>query len=109
MAGLARPTLRCLREDLAPTVPRADSPLEEISHPLLAKANERFADDQSPHERIAAIGTQSSLLSGRPCIEAATTRAICDRVSCSRGDTARHRGPMPSVRTGQPSSGLEAQ
>jgi hypothetical protein len=57
MAGLARPTLRCLREDLALTVPRADTPLEEISHPLLAKAkaNERFADDQTPHERVAAI------------------------------------------------------
>jgi len=34
---------------------RADTPLEEISHPLLAKATERFADDQTPHERIAAI------------------------------------------------------
>jgi hypothetical protein len=55
MAGLARPTLRCLREDLAMAVPRADTPLEEISHPLLAKATERFADDQTPHERIAAI------------------------------------------------------
>jgi hypothetical protein len=55
MAGLARPTLRCLHEDLALAVPRADTPLEEISHPLLAKATERFADDQTPHERIAAI------------------------------------------------------
>jgi hypothetical protein len=36
-------------------VPRADTPLEGISHPLLAKATERFADDQTPHERIAAI------------------------------------------------------
>ncbi len=36
MAGRARPTLRCLREDLALPVPRADTPLEEISHPLLA-------------------------------------------------------------------------
>ena len=36
-------------------VPRADTPLEEISHPLLAKATERFADDHTPHERIAAI------------------------------------------------------
>ncbi len=55
MAGLARPTLRCLREDLALTVPRADTPLGEISHPLLARATERFADDQTRHERIAAI------------------------------------------------------
>ncbi|HEY6309617.1 MAG TPA: hypothetical protein VIY52_02255, partial [Streptosporangiaceae bacterium] len=52
---LARPTLRCLREDLALAVPRADTALEDISHPLLAKATERFADDQTPHERIAAI------------------------------------------------------
>ena len=55
MAGRARPTLRCLREDLALAVPRADAPLEEISHSLLAGATERFADDQTPHERIAAI------------------------------------------------------
>ena len=55
MAGLARPTLRCLRGDLALTVPRADTPLEDISHPLLARAAERFADDQTPYERIAAI------------------------------------------------------
>jgi hypothetical protein len=55
MAGRARPTLRCLREDFALAVPRADTPLEEISHPLLARATERFADDQTPHERIAAI------------------------------------------------------
>jgi hypothetical protein len=55
MAGHARPTLRCLREDLELPVPRADTPLEEISHPLLAKATERFADDHTPHERIAAI------------------------------------------------------
>ena len=33
----------------------SDTPLEEISHPLLAKATERFADDQTPPERIAAI------------------------------------------------------
>ena len=51
MAGLARPMLRCLREDLALAVLRADIPLEKISHPLLAKANERFADDQTPPER----------------------------------------------------------
>jgi hypothetical protein len=55
MAGLARPTLCCLREDLALTVPHADTRLEEISHPLLAKTTERFADDQTAHERIAAI------------------------------------------------------
>jgi len=51
MAGLARPTLRCLPEDLALAVPRADTSLEEIGHPLLARATERFADDQTPPER----------------------------------------------------------
>jgi hypothetical protein len=55
VAGRARPTLRCLREDLALAVPPVDTPLEEVSHPLLAKATERFADDQTPRERIAAI------------------------------------------------------
>lgn len=58
MAERARPTLRCLREDLALPVPPADTPLEEISHPLLAKAAERFADDRTPKERIAAIDDQ---------------------------------------------------
>ena len=58
MAQRARPTLRCLREDLALPAPRVDTPLEEISHPLLAKAAERFADDQTPQERIAAIDDQ---------------------------------------------------
>jgi hypothetical protein len=55
MAERARPTLRCLREDLALPAQRVDTPLEEISHPLLAKATERFADDQTSHERIVAI------------------------------------------------------
>jgi hypothetical protein len=49
-----RPTLRCLREDLGQAVPRADTPLDEIEHPLLVKAAEQFADRTS-HERIAAI------------------------------------------------------
>ena len=55
MAGRVRPTMRCLREDLALPVPRADTPLAEVTHPLLAKATERFANDQTPHERIRAI------------------------------------------------------
>jgi hypothetical protein len=38
--------------------PHVDTLLEEISHPLLAKAAERFADDQTPQERIAAIDDQ---------------------------------------------------
>ncbi|MDT3443591.1 hypothetical protein [Pseudofrankia sp. BMG5.37] len=55
MARQARPTLRCLREDLALAVPRVDTPLEDIDHPLLTKASDRFADDDTPRERIAAI------------------------------------------------------
>ena len=58
MPRQARPTLRCLREDLELAVPRADTPLDEIPHPLLAKVAERFADDQTPQERIAAIDDQ---------------------------------------------------
>jgi hypothetical protein len=58
MAERVRPTLRCLREDLALTVPRADTPLDEVSHPLLEKATERFADDQTPQERISSIDDQ---------------------------------------------------
>jgi hypothetical protein len=48
MARRARPTLRCLREDLMQAVPPADTPLDEVPHPLLAKASERFADDGTP-------------------------------------------------------------
>jgi hypothetical protein len=55
MAGRVRPTIRCLREDLELVVPTADTLLEEISHPLLAKAAEHFADDQAPRERIVSI------------------------------------------------------
>jgi hypothetical protein len=51
----ARPTLRCLREDLSLPLPHVDIPLDEITHPLLAKVAERFADDQTPQERISAI------------------------------------------------------
>lgn len=58
MAGRARPTLRCLREDLALAVPRADTPLEDIGHPLLGKVGDRFADDDTSQERIAAIDDQ---------------------------------------------------
>jgi hypothetical protein len=56
MARHARPTLRCLREDLGQAVPPADTPLGP--HRLLAKADERFADDGTPRERIAAIDDQ---------------------------------------------------
>jgi hypothetical protein len=55
MPQQARPTLRCLREDLGQPIPRADTPLDEVPHPLLAKASERFADDSTPQERIASV------------------------------------------------------
>jgi hypothetical protein len=58
MAGRTRPTLRCLREDLRQAVPPADTPLDEVPHPLLVKASERFADDDAPRERIASIDDQ---------------------------------------------------
>ncbi len=51
----ARPTLRCLREDLHLPIPHARVQLETIEHPLLAKAGEQFADPDTPHERIRSI------------------------------------------------------
>jgi hypothetical protein len=58
VAERARPTIRCLREDLALPVPRADTLLDEITHPLLANAIERFAGDETPQQRISAIDDQ---------------------------------------------------
>lgn len=54
-AHSARPTLRCLREDLGLALPPVNRPLDEIEHPLIRKAAERFADPDTPHERIRAI------------------------------------------------------
>lgn len=54
----ARPTLRVLREDLKATIPSVHEPLDQIEHPLLAKAREQFADDNASHERIRAIDDQ---------------------------------------------------
>lgn len=53
-----RPTIRALREDLDLTLPPADDPLDELDHPLMAKATEQFADDGARHERIRAIDDQ---------------------------------------------------
>lgn len=55
----ARPALRCLREDLGLPVPRVDVRLDEVAHPLLAKAAERFAGGQAGHERIRAVDDQA--------------------------------------------------
>jgi hypothetical protein len=54
----ARPTLRCLREDLKLSVPPASQPLDEFDHPLLRKAREQFADEAIPHERIRVVDDQ---------------------------------------------------
>jgi hypothetical protein len=50
-----RPTVRCLREDLELPVPPARVPLDEIGHPLLRKAAEQFAAEDTPHERVRSI------------------------------------------------------
>jgi hypothetical protein len=39
-------------------MPPSDTPLDEVPHPLLAKASERFAEDDTPQERIASIDDQ---------------------------------------------------
>lgn len=53
-----RPTLRCLTDDLKLPVPAMNFPLDEIDHPILAKACEQFAADDGRHERIRAIDDQ---------------------------------------------------
>ncbi|BCY05494.1 hypothetical protein [Actinoplanes sp. L3-i22] len=50
-----RPTIRCLREDLRLPIPSARVPLDQVAHPLIAKAVEKFADPATPHERIRSI------------------------------------------------------
>lgn len=50
-----RPTIRCLRHDLRLELPSAQTPLDQVAHPLLDKASEQFADPGTPHERIRAI------------------------------------------------------
>lgn len=51
----ARPTVRCLREDLQLAIPPVDEPLDELDHPLLTKTNEQFADSRTSRERIRAV------------------------------------------------------
>jgi hypothetical protein len=51
----ARPTVRCLREDLQLAVPPVDEPLDETDHLLLATANEQFAGPNTSRERIRAV------------------------------------------------------
>ncbi|WP_308402607.1 hypothetical protein [Streptomyces sp. AC550_RSS872] len=51
----ARPTLRCLREDLGIEVPPVTAPLDEIDHPVPAKPSEQFVDEDAKHERIRSV------------------------------------------------------
>jgi hypothetical protein len=51
----ARPTLRCLAEDLELALPAVTVPLGELAHPLLGKATEQFAEAETKHERIRSI------------------------------------------------------
>jgi hypothetical protein len=44
----ARPTIRCLRDDLHLQLPSARTPLDQLAHPLLDKASEQFADSDTP-------------------------------------------------------------
>jgi hypothetical protein len=47
LAGHARPTLRCLRDDLGLTVPHAGILLDETGHPVLAQATERLLESMA--------------------------------------------------------------
>lgn len=58
MAGPARPTLRCLRDDLLQEIPPVTRLLDETPHPLLAKASEQFADEATSRERIVSVDDQ---------------------------------------------------
>jgi hypothetical protein len=65
-----RPTIRCLRDDLAiAKLPPADVLLDAIDHPILRKANASFPTADAPGERIAAIDTVlfKVKLRHRPC------------------------------------------
>jgi hypothetical protein len=51
-------TSYCLREDLHLAVPPVTAPLDEVDHPLLAKASEQFSDEDTKHERIRSVDDQ---------------------------------------------------
>ncbi|MEU9835979.1 hypothetical protein AB0D67_30965 [Streptosporangium sp. NPDC048047] len=54
----ARPTLRCLRDDLDLPLPPVTVPLDETDHPIVVKAAEQFTDADAKHDRIRAIDDQ---------------------------------------------------
>jgi hypothetical protein len=51
----ARPTLRCLAENLKLALPAVTLPLNELAHPPLGKAAEQFAEAETKRERIRSI------------------------------------------------------
>lgn len=51
----ARPTLRCLDEDLGLPLPSIAVPLDDIDRPLLGKAAAQFSDTETERERIRSI------------------------------------------------------
>lgn len=53
-----RPTLRTMAQDLCIPLPPVNQPLDEIDHPVLAKARAQFAVQEVAHERIRAIDDQ---------------------------------------------------
>ncbi len=88
-----------------------EEPVDGARDPAGWKHLQRFllrGQHQRASSDIESAPGLSPFLSGRPYTEAATTgRAettrchrrpfACDFARCSRGDTARHRGPMPSA------------
>ncbi|GIG89451.1 hypothetical protein [Plantactinospora endophytica] len=54
----ARPTLRCLQDDLQLPLPSLDEPLDRVQHPLLGKASAQFAAPDTPHERVRTLDDQ---------------------------------------------------
>jgi hypothetical protein len=68
---MVRPTLRCLREDPGLPVHTAQITLDQVEHPLLVKAGERFAQTNAPHERVGAAVPELDDLCCLVVIEAA--------------------------------------
>lgn len=54
----ARPTLRCLCDDLGLPLPAVTDPLDEIEHPILAKTAEQFAADDPSMSAFALSMTR---------------------------------------------------
>ncbi|WP_329410012.1 hypothetical protein OG802_12405 [Streptomyces sp. NBC_00704] len=88
----ARPTTRCLREDLCLAVPPVTVPLDEIDHPVPAKASEQFADEDGKHERIRSVDDQVLFKVGAVtarCGMAGRRSAVAGRGGSARGRLGR--------------------